>query len=199
MATLLKANYIDGDGLHITKDGKEHISKEAVIFLNSVKDIVKLIDMLKLNADECNIICAGDNVDKVKKLGDGFTIGRIPSNKALNKKFTFCTSTVFCGVDFYSDNAATFIISDGYKENTTLDISLELPQIIGRQRNLDNVFRELPFLIYSENSPLSEDKIAEFENRIKEKQAITKKLIEYNNSITDMQIKQYNIKTKKAL
>lgn len=203
MAKILKDYYIDGDGLKITDGNKVYISNEAVIFINSVKDIVKLVNMLQLNADECNIICAenkdNENLSKIKKLGDGFTIGRVPTNKALNKKFTFCTSTVFCGVDFYSDNAATFIVSDGNKENTTLDISLELPQIVGRQRNLDNVFRNVPVLIYNELSPLSEEKINDFSKTIEEKRNITNKVLESYKTITDKDIIAYNAKNKIAL
>ena len=48
--------------------------------------------------------------------------------------FTFCTRTVYLGADFYSDNARSFIISDANIDTLAVDITLDLPQILGRQR-----------------------------------------------------------------
>ena len=55
--------------------------------------------------------------------------------------FTLCTRTVYLGADFYSDNARTFIISDANVESMAVDISLDLPQILGRQRLKDNPWK----------------------------------------------------------
>ena len=66
--------------------------------------------------------------------------------------FTFCTSTAFAGCDFYSDCATSFVISDGKRVNTTIDISTDLVQIAGRQRLKENPFRKHLVFIYNKSS-----------------------------------------------
>lgn len=197
-AAMILKEYRDNGFITATYNGDTIKSTEVVCFINSVNDICNLIDLLKLKSEDCNIICADgkDNETKLRKLGAKFKIGRVPTDKTKNKKFTFCTSTSFCGVDFYSDDAATLIISDGYKDNTDLDVSLEIGQIVGRQRLDTNVWRNLPILVYSKNCPLSEDKIAEKESSIQSKELITPKLIERYNNETDKDIKDTFIKDR---
>ena len=48
--------------------------------------------------------------------------------------FTLCTRTVYLGADFYSTNAKSFVFADANVDSLTVDISLDLPQIVGRQR-----------------------------------------------------------------
>ena len=72
-------------------------------------------------------------------MGKGFNIGKVLTQKDLangikQKMFTFCTRTVYLGADFYSDNARSFILSDANSDCLAVDISLDLPQILGRQR-----------------------------------------------------------------
>lgn len=76
----------------IKDNGKVLLSKECVIFLNSVDNIVKLIDYTKLNPDEVNIIVgnSSDNDTKIAKLDGGFERGRIPLKGEPHKMFTFC-------------------------------------------------------------------------------------------------------------
>lgn len=127
-------------------------SKEAVFYINSVSDIVNIVDELKLTADEVNIIIAStdQNNELVKELGEDYAIGDLPLKGEPHKMFTFCTSTAYFGVDMYSDNAATFVVSDTSRTHTSMDISTELYQIAGRQRNEENPFRHIIYLIYNE-------------------------------------------------
>ena len=122
--------YRDEDGVHCVE------SKEAVFYVNSVDNIYNIIKSCKLVPDECNILVAriDKNLKKIKKLGKGFDYGTIPLEGEPHKMFTFCTSTVYLGADFYSTNARTFIFSDANVESLATDISLDLPQILGRQR-----------------------------------------------------------------
>ena len=48
--------------------------------------------------------------------------------------FTFCTRTAYIGADFYSTNAKTYIFSDANIDCLMVDVTLDLPQIMGRQR-----------------------------------------------------------------
>lgn len=145
------------------------MSKECVIFLNSVDNIVKLIDYTKLNPDEVNIIVgnSSDNDTKIAKLDGGFERGRIPLKGEPHKMFTFCTSTAFAGCDFYSTNATTFVISDNKMVNTTIDIATDLVQIAGRQRLAENPFRRYLLFIY--NVGACEKSKEEFERELAEK------------------------------
>lgn len=124
--------------------GKIAVSKEIVFFVNSVKTICDIIRKADLQPEECNIICAHSNLNltKIKKLGKGFGYGKIPTKKQKNKMFTFCTRTAYLGADFYSNCALTVVCSDITVKTLNIDISLDLPQIVGRQRLPDNIFRK---------------------------------------------------------
>ena len=119
-------------------------SKEAVFYVNSVSNIIKIINNSSLLPEEVNILCANtpENKKRLKtKLGKGFQIGSVPLRGEPHKMFTFCTRTVYLGADFYSTCARTFILSDANIESMAVDISLDLPQILGRQRLLENPWK----------------------------------------------------------
>ena len=129
----------------IVKDSQGNIkkveSKEVVFYLNSVNNICSIINRLKLTPDQCNILIANttDNLYKLKrKLGSKFNIGNVPLRGMPHKMFTFCTRTAYLGVDFYSTNARTVILSDANINTLVVDISLDIPQILGRQRLSEN-------------------------------------------------------------
>jgi hypothetical protein len=128
-------------------------SRELVLYLNSVSEIIKLIKAAKLTPDQVNIIVSRvpENQDKIsalntslgysKKKGIAFEIGRVPLRGEQHKMFTFCTSTAYCGVDFYSDNARTVVFSNCNIDTLMVDIALDLPQILGRQRLSENPWK----------------------------------------------------------
>ena len=65
-----------------------------------------------------------------------------------NKMFTFCTKTAYIGSDFYSDCASSYVFADPNIKSLALDISLDLPQIVGRQRNRENPFKNNIVIFY---------------------------------------------------
>ena len=80
--------------------------------------------------------------------------------------FTFCTRTVYLGADFYSTNARTFILSDANFETLSVDISLDLPQILGRQRLLENPWKNRAEFYYkSSKDKKSQEEFREYINR----------------------------------
>ena len=120
-------------------------SKEVVFYVNSVSNITNLIKRAKLKPDQVNILVANtpDNTKKIhKRLGKKFNIGTVPLRNEPRKMFTFCTRTVYLGADFYSDNAKTVVLSDANIETLAVDISLDLPQILGRQRLVENPWKD---------------------------------------------------------
>lgn len=163
---------------YIERDGVTYESKECVIFLNSVKNIVNIIRQTELKPDEVNIIVANQEANKtlISKLGPGFSRGRLPLKGEPHKLVTFCTSVAYAGCDFYSTSASTFVISDSNRTSTTVDIATELRQIAGRQRLASNPFRDVVSLYYRTNG--YDVTQAEFDARIAEKVEETKAIIE---------------------
>ena len=147
------ADYKSGKFLvHAERDSSNNItnvvSKEAVMYFNSVKHICSLISKFGLTQDECNVLCARspENEEKVRKAfgvgkKDFQGVGIVPKRGESHKMFTFCTRTVYLGADFYSTNARTFIFSDANINSLSVDISLDLPQILGRQRLDENPWK----------------------------------------------------------
>ena len=144
-------HYREGNYPSVYVDGETVYSKECVIFLNSVNNIVNIIKQTGLSPEEVNIIVGNseENDRQIARIGEGFTRGRIPLKGEAHKMFTFCTSTAYAGCDFYSTNAATFVISDCNRPNTAVDIATELVQIAGRQRLASNPFRGFLTFIYN--------------------------------------------------
>ncbi len=146
--------YQNGNYPSVYVNGGRIYSKECVIFLNSVNNIVNIIKQTELKPEEVNIIVGNseDNDRQIARIGEGFKRGRIPLKGETHKKFTFCTSTAYAGCDFYSTNAATFVISDCNRPNTAVDIATELVQIAGRQRLACNPFRQFLTFVYNVNA-----------------------------------------------
>ena len=174
-------------------NGEIFYAEEAVFFLNQISDIISIIRSNGLTPDNTNIIC-GDNAKNSSKLAAitdsakrklGFSIGKAPKYGEIHKPFTFVTKCSFEGTDFYSPNAYTYIFSDVATTNMTLDISLDLRQIMGRQRREDNVFRYDATFYYRPDPKLKAMTIQELNTSITTKEAITTKWIDYYNSQAD--------------
>lgn len=130
------------------------------IFVNSVKFIAKVIDLAKLAPEQVKVVCStsGDNgEDNKRKLGKEYPIGQ-PSDSV--KKINFYTSTSFEGCDIYDENGVTFIVSDGRKACTLLDISTLFTQICGRLR--DSKYKGEIIHVYSTTKYSREVTLEEF-------------------------------------
>lgn len=165
-------SYLEEDfPMLVSDDLKIYRSKEAVFYFNSVNEIIKLLQKYNLKESQANILCSNtdDNRRKLKKVGH--EIGRIPLKGEPNKMFTFCTSTCYIGADFYSDNASTYVFADPNLKCLALDISLDLPQIAGRQRNIDNPFKNVINIFYRtlrEENVYDRDEFNEIQKKRKE-------------------------------
>ena len=111
-------------------------SEEAYFFVNSVREIKEILEEARLTNDDCRIICADDETNHYKL--EGFEIS---SSTAPAKRFTFITCKAFEGVDYYSETAICFIVSNGYNKHTLISIDMDIPQIAGRIRTKSNPFR----------------------------------------------------------
>ena len=202
-------SYIKGnfeDRINPLDPGSLIESKEAVIFMNSVANICQVIRSNNLHIDQCNVLCAKttDNDKSVRKAFNqvlakensdvktkprvkGNVIGRIPKKGEPHKMFTFCTRTVYLGADFYSTNARTFIFSDSNIDCLSVDISMDLEQILGRQRLLENPWKDSAFLYIKTTSKNHKITKEEFDERLKKKIDVTNSLLRtYNNTIPEI-------------
>lgn len=163
-------------------------SKEAVIYVNSVNNICNIISKIGLLPEECNILCADTSENRARlkrKLGESYTIGKIPLLGEPRKMFTFCTRTVYLGADFYSDNAKTYIISDANVDCMTVDISLDLPQILGRQRLNCNPWKNIADFYYIPRNLDKFKSIEEFKSIIESKLQLTQEKFGVYMEVTD--------------
>ena len=175
-----------------TSDNKIVFSKEAVFYFNSISDIIRVINKTGLTSDQVNIICADDkeNKDKLSKIGH--SIGKIPLKGEKNKMFTFCTKTAYIGSDFYSNNASSYVFADPNIKSLALDISLDLPQIVGRQRNRNNPFKNNIVIFYkTKRKDETSLTLEEFEKDKKQKIDSTNKLLDIYNKVTTDEQKEY--------
>ena len=176
----------------VSKDENGNIqtieSREAVFYVNSVNNIISIINKAGLTPEECNILCSrtDNNEKRIKtRLPKGFEIGRVPLKGEVNKMFTFCTRTVYLGADFYSTNARSFILSDANSECLAVDISLDLPQILGRQRDLENPWKnraEFYYKTLGKNKGKSQE---EFMNILRTKIKRTNELLDAYSEVSE--------------
>jgi hypothetical protein len=185
----------------VLSDGTIKYSKELVIFVNSISTICSIIKKCDLKPDETNIICSDSstNIRRLKKVGH--QIGNIPTFGEPHKQFTLCTRTTYLGADFYSTNAFTVVCSDCNIQTLTVDISLDLPQIIGRQRLKENVFRnEVLILYHSETKKgaiINEKKLVNDE-KVRLKEEKTNEMLKGYEAMTDEQKKLWAEKAADA-
>ena len=136
-------NYLNGN-FPSTLDKKTRKiveSKEAVFYFNNIEEIKRICKKHKLSPLNTRIICSDTEKNRRSLKGIGFKPGKVPLKDEMNPMFMFCTKTVYVGVDFYSKCASSYVFANPNIDSLALDIGLALPQIIGRQRDPDNLFK----------------------------------------------------------
>ena len=167
---------------------REIISDEAVFYVNSVNHIVSMIKKCDLQPEEVNILCSNtpENLKKIqRKLGKKFTIGKIPLKGVKPKMFTFCTRTVYLGADFNSLCARSFIFSDSNIDSLAVDISEDLPQILGRQRLFENPWKNEATFYYRSTCDYRKVSQEEFDKELERKKKSTNNLLRSFESAPD--------------
>ena len=131
-AALLVLDYLEGD---LGKTNNAHIFLNSIIsitdIMRKVKDAFKGTNL----ASKVKIVCAerSENRAKIKQyLGTKYNIS---STTEPVKKINFYTSAAFSGQDIFDEDALSYVIVDGKKHHTKVDITTTIPQIIGRIRN----------------------------------------------------------------
>lgn len=144
-------------------------SGNAHIFINSVNSICSIIRKMKKGGfdkpDQIRIVCANnDRNHHIIKHKLSATYFNSPVSSDV-KKVNFYTATAFEGCDIYDEDGKSFIITDGTKDHTKIDITIMLPQIIGRVR--DSKYKNVVNLLYTPNQYLSNLTEAQFEENVK--------------------------------
>ena len=180
----LKGNY---DELTVFENGQPKTKRatELVFYVNSVAAIIRIISASKLTDSQVNILCSNteENQKKIwkrlggKKTGE-YRIGRVPIEGESHKPITLCTRTVYLGADFYSDCAKSYIFSDPNSDYLSVDISQDLPQILGRQRCDENPWKNSATLFYRTTIKSKVKDRQEFMDLIREKREDTQTLLE---------------------
>lgn len=176
--------YLSGDfeSIVVLRNGipTRVVSDEAVFYVNSVNHITSIVKKNNLTPEQCNILCSDtpDNLKKIqRRLGKKFKIGEVPLKGEKPKMFTFCTRTVYLGADFYSLCARSFIFSDSNIDSLAVDISEDLPQILGRQRLFDNPWKNSATFYYRSTANYREMKAEDFKRIIESKKKDTENLL----------------------
>lgn len=184
----------------ITSIALEHLDNtdkgEAYFFFNSVRGILPVIkNLIKLRTvtdKDIKVICSDneDNRKHLKTIGDNFVpqkpldqdeSGNVVLN---NKTITFITKTCFEGVDYYSDNPVTYIVSDARnkeKHFVKTDIAIDIRQIAGRFRTSNPMSKQEVVFLWTgqhEGCGMSEE---EYEAMVLEEIETAKRTIEYAN------------------
>jgi len=188
-------SYKDGnyDSAVIEIDGVKTkvYSKEAVFYVNSVKNICDIIKKNHLTLENTNVLCArtDENFAKLKKafgVRKGINVfGEVPVKGDPHKMFTLCTRTVYLGADFYSTNAKSYIFSDANIDSLAVDITIDLPQILGRQRLETNPWKNRADLYCKLLANDKEQTKESFINYLNEKQRKTQSLLDAYSDIRD--------------
>ena len=183
-------SYLEGNFKEVVvmRDGApvKIVSREAVIYVNSVNHIISIIKRTGLQPEQINVLCSDtdDNRNKIKKrLGKKYFIGSVPKRGEQHKMFTLCTRTVYLGADFYSDNARSFILSDSNSDCLAVDISEDLPQILGRQRLEENPWSNSAEFYYRSTADYRRMNWEDFESIVDKKKKKTEDLLRAFESI----------------
>ena len=99
--------------------------------------------------------------------------------------FTFCTRTVYLGADFYSKCARSFIFSDSNIDSLAVDISEDLPQILGRQRLPENPWSNSATFYYRSTADYRRMSGEDFQKIIESKKKSTENLLLAYNTTLD--------------
>ena len=193
-------NYLKGKFPVISDENKQIVeSKEAVFYFNSISDIIRTVKSMKLTPSNCIIICSDtdDNQQKLDKIG--FKISKVPLKGEPNKMFTFCTRSVYIGADFYSDCASSYVFADPNIKSLALDISLDLPQIVGRQRNKNNPFKNNIVIFYKTIQGENIEDVISFEEKQKQRRKETIELIDLYKKGNNTQKLAYVQKLKDSI
>ena len=175
-------------GLRLTNIyGEVSEVEQLYIFINSVTSIQQIIATLELDSSEVKICCADRQRNKL-------ILGKyeVESVSNPNKRINFFTKKCFQGCNLFTNNGLVIVASDGYRENTLVDVSTTMEQIAGRIRTnkeSQNIFRNTLVHIFSTNKKIMSDE--EFALLMQEKEQEAEELLTSQEPMTIDQSKAW--------
>jgi len=182
VGAVLAIDFINGE-----REGNAHI------FINSVKSITDIVrKILKggvVKHEDIRIVCA-DNVENENLIGMALSkeyfISPVGSEV---KKVNFYTSTAFEGCDIYDEEGKSFILTDGRKDFTKIDIVTVLPQIIGRVRN--SKYGNTIDLLFTKNKYICDMTEEEFKKKVLKDLSVARRdVISFNSFSKDSHLRE---------
>lgn len=158
----------------------EKLTGNLHFFVNSVDFISKVLKQLKLNSELVKVVCSQNTTVNQKKLGKKYLIEE-SQDKA--KRINFYTSTCFEGCDIFDEEGRTYIVSDGNRAHTLLDISTLVIQICGRIRN--SIYKNNIQHIFSKTRYNDSMTFEDYEQKASLKFKESKEWVEWLNSAPD--------------
>lgn len=102
-------------------------------FINSVDTIKSIAKTMSLPRSDVRVICSKQEKNQAK-----LSEYPIEGTKDPVKKINFYTSTCFEGCDIFDKKGKMFVLCDGARAHTLVDIATTLPQIAGRIRDIED-------------------------------------------------------------
>lgn len=144
-------------------DKWENTKNDIFVFYNSKTGVVNTIKKLikaepEISIKNINIFFSKNESNEEyfkKQLGSEFEISvPLATN---NKRINFVSSFGFEGVDFYNKYVSVLVVSDPKYKSMRYDISIDLPQIIGRFRMCRDCDIDFIWSTYTDQVTLSEE------------------------------------------
>lgn len=146
---LIYTLYNDVSDFKVVQNGKIYYPEQFFFYINSVKQISKVLEKLpEIIVNKVNIVCTDNTVNR-QTLGKYADL--IGSTLEL-KKYNLLTKKAFVGCDIYSPLGLSVIITDVKIQTNYLDPYIDILQIIGRIRNEENPFRDKVLHFTNSNS-----------------------------------------------
>lgn len=151
-------------------DRYTNTNKDTFIFYNSISGVITAIKKLMkadstIKLDDINIFFSNNdkNTERFKKqLGKNFKYGStIPGNE---KRINFVSSMGFEGIDFYNKEVSVLVASDARFKSMRYDVSIDIPQIIGRFRNVPTCPIDFIWSSHTDESKMSEAEFISYVN-----------------------------------
>ncbi len=170
-------------------EGKQVKSQQAVFFVNEVRTIMAICKHYDFTDKDVNILCSESSKSKLQYKGKFRNVvlhrGVVPLENKPHKTYTFVTKASFEGVDFYSPCCSTYVFSSPQKQALNLDISIDIHQILGRQRLGSNPFRDYVTIFYTTQYNSDTQSLKSYMSDIYNRIQVTKKKITMYDQMTN--------------
>lgn len=153
------------------------IEGNAYIFVNDVSFIRSVVKHCGLTGENTRAVWSKSSIQTIKGIRNG-------EASDPPKKINFFTSTCFEGCDIFDKEGRTYVICDGNREHTLLNISTSIRQIAGRVRDSRYV-NTIEHLCTSNNRYDRYLSLEDFEDSTRELEKVSREFVNTFNQSSD--------------